>query len=165
MVGSAQVVVVGSAAHLGATGLAPLGDLLALAAANGSLFTAQPAHVRAAQGVGLSSAVQVAATELAAKLEEGSAAPLCQGGPIAQGGGSSPAATGQSGALAAEPEATRRESVFVRWRRCQSQQRGGREVRTDKDNNNNRIQVRTDIHSQQQQHMQDKYTCTHILYM
>lgn len=75
----------------------------------------------------------VAATELAAAPEEGSAAPLDQGGPIAREGGSSAAATGQSGAPAVEPEATRRESAFVRWRRCQSQQRGGKEVRTDKD--------------------------------
>ena len=116
-----------------------------------SSTTAGREGVLAALGAGLNLAVQVAATESAAKLVEGSAAPLGQGGPIARGGGSSAAATGQSGAPAAEPEATRRESVFVRWRRCQSLQRGGREVRTENNNNNNRLQVRTAVlHSQQQ---------------
>lgn len=141
-------VVGGSAAHLGATRLARLGDLLALVAVKGKVFTAQLLHERAAQAVVLNSAPQVETAGLPSQLEEESSTPLGQGGPVAPVEGSSAAVTGLSGALAVELGATKRESVFVRWQRSQSQQQDGREVRTDKNNNdNNKMQVRTAIHS------------------
>lgn len=137
-------VVGGSAAHL-ATGLARVGDLLALAAVKGNVFTAQLQHERAAQAVVLNSAPQAATAGLPSQLE--SSTPLGQGGPVAPVEGSSAAVTGLSGALAVELGATKRESVFVRWQRSQSQQQDGREVRTDKNNNDNKMQVRTTIHN------------------
>lgn len=137
----------GSAAHLGATGSARLGDLLALAAMKGNVFTAQLLHGRAAQAVVLNSALQVATAGLPSQLEEESSTPLGQGGAVAPVEGSSAAVTGLSGALAVELGATKRESVFVRWQHSQSQQQDGREVRTDKNNDNNKMQVRTAIHN------------------